>query len=60
VTTSRRAEADWLYRGLSRFFPEAWERFRNHVPEAARDEDVVTFAAEQGPSARCFEAVTEA
>jgi proline iminopeptidase len=42
VTTSRRVEADWLYRGVARFFPEAWERFRNHVSEAARDEDVVT------------------
>jgi proline iminopeptidase len=41
VTTSRRAEADWLYRGVARFFPEAWELFRNHVPEAVRDEDVI-------------------
>lgn len=28
VTTTRRAEIDWLYRGVGRFFPEAWERFR--------------------------------
>jgi len=35
VTTSRRAEAEWLYGGLARFFPEAYERFRAHVPEAA-------------------------
>ncbi|HEY0696351.1 MAG TPA: alpha/beta fold hydrolase, partial [Micromonospora sp.] len=27
VTTSRRCEIDWLYRGVGRFFPEAWERF---------------------------------
>ncbi|MCS7482367.1 prolyl aminopeptidase [Umezawaea endophytica] len=34
VTTSTRAENDWLYRGVGRFFPEAWERFR-----AAAEED---------------------
>ena len=28
VTTSTRAENDWLYRGVGRFFPEEWERFR--------------------------------
>ncbi|OEV06209.1 prolyl aminopeptidase [Streptomyces oceani] len=28
VTTTRRAEIDWLYGGVGRFFPEAWERFR--------------------------------
>jgi proline iminopeptidase len=37
VTTSRRAEADWLYGGLRRFFPEAWERFRQH----AHDDHVI-------------------
>ncbi|HSY20488.1 MAG TPA: prolyl aminopeptidase [Polyangiaceae bacterium] len=41
VTTSRRVEADWLYRGAARFFPAARELFRNHVPEAVRDEDVI-------------------
>lgn len=34
VTTSRRCEIDWLYRGVRRFFPEEWERFRAGVPEA--------------------------
>jgi proline iminopeptidase len=34
VTTTRRSETDWLYRGVGRFFPEAWERFRAHVPDA--------------------------
>lgn len=29
VTTTRRAEVDWLYRGVGRFFPEAWARFRD-------------------------------
>ena len=37
VTTSRRAEAEWLYAGVARFFPEAWERFRAHVPESEGD-----------------------
>ena len=31
VTTTRRAEIDWLYRGVGRIFPEAWERFRDFV-----------------------------
>jgi proline iminopeptidase len=29
VTTTRRVETDWLYRGVGRFFPEAWARFRD-------------------------------
>jgi proline iminopeptidase len=37
ITTGRRSEADWLYRGAARFFPEAWKRFRNHVG----DDDVI-------------------
>ena len=41
VTTSRRSEIDWLYRGVARFFPEAWGRFRAGVPEADRDGDLV-------------------
>ncbi len=27
VTSTRRLEIDWLYRGAGRFFPEAWARF---------------------------------
>ncbi|MEU3462860.1 prolyl aminopeptidase [Streptomyces sp. NPDC006733] len=41
VTTSRRTEIDWLYRGAGRFFPEAWERFRAGAGEADRDGDLV-------------------
>jgi proline iminopeptidase len=41
VTTSRRSEIDWLYRGVGRFFPEEWERFRAGVPEAERDGDLL-------------------
>ncbi|MFE9856515.1 prolyl aminopeptidase [Streptomyces sp. NPDC005780] len=37
VTTSRRSEIDWLYRGASQFFPDAWDVFRAGVPEAASD-----------------------
>jgi proline iminopeptidase len=29
VTSSRRSELDWLYRGAGRIFPEAWTRFRD-------------------------------
>jgi proline iminopeptidase len=41
VTTTRRSEIDWLYRGVGRFYPEAWERFRDGVPPADRDGDLV-------------------
>jgi proline iminopeptidase len=41
VTMSRRSDIDWLYRGVGRFFPEEWERFRAGVPEAADDGDLV-------------------
>ncbi|MET8334166.1 prolyl aminopeptidase [Streptosporangium canum] len=41
VTTTRRSEIDWLYRGVGRFFPEEWERFRDGVPEADRDGGIV-------------------
>jgi proline iminopeptidase len=41
VTTCRRSEIDWLYRGVGRFFPEEWERFRAGVPEGERDGDLL-------------------
>ncbi|HEY1957460.1 MAG TPA: prolyl aminopeptidase [Polyangiaceae bacterium] len=41
ITTSRRAEADWLYGGLARFFPEAHERFRAQVPEATTTHEII-------------------
>lgn len=45
VTTTRRLEIDWLYGGVSRFFPEAWERFvagaRAAAPGAVPDESPV-------------------
>jgi proline iminopeptidase len=47
VTTSRRSERKWLYAELARFVPVAWERFRGHVPEAVRDEDVIAAYAQR-------------
>lgn len=42
VTTGRRAEFDWLFRGgVAAFFPEQWERLRRAAPLAAGDRDVV-------------------
>ena len=41
VTMTRRSDVDWLYRGVGRFFPEAWEHFRAGVPDAERDGDLV-------------------
>lgn len=41
VTTTRRAEIDWLYRGVGRFFPEQWERFLAGAPGTRRDGDIV-------------------
>jgi len=41
VTMTRRSEIDWLYRGVGRFFPEEWERFRIGVPATERDGDLV-------------------
>ena len=37
VTMTRRSEIDWLYRGVGRFLPEQWERFR----AVAGSDDVV-------------------
>lgn len=41
VTTTRRSEIDWLYRGMAPLFPAEWEQFRAGVPEAARDGDLI-------------------
>ncbi|CAM3505614.1 Proline iminopeptidase [Stackebrandtia soli] len=38
--TNRRSEVEWMTRGLGRFFPEAWERFRDGAPEKLRDGDL--------------------
>jgi proline iminopeptidase len=41
VTTTRRSEIDWLYRGVAPLFPEQWARFRAGAPEPERDGDLV-------------------
>ena len=41
ITTGRRSEADWLYRGAARFFPGEWEQFRAAVPAIERDGDLI-------------------
>jgi proline iminopeptidase len=40
IATGRRSETDLLTRGLGRIFPDAWARFRDHVPEHERDGDL--------------------
>ena len=42
VTTGRRAEFDWLFRGgVSAFFPEQWARLKAALPAGGADADVV-------------------
>jgi proline iminopeptidase len=42
ITTGRRSEADWLFRGgVAPLFPEQWARLRAGVPDARDDCDVV-------------------
>ena len=42
VTTGRRAEFDWLFRGgVAALFPAQWERLRAAVPVADQDRDLV-------------------
>ncbi|OWV78803.1 proline iminopeptidase [Rhizobium sp. R635] len=42
VTTTRRSEIDWLYRGMAPLFPEEWHRFREAIPSGqAQGEDMV-------------------
>jgi proline iminopeptidase len=42
VTTGRRSEIDWLFRGgVSIFFPDEWERLLAALPSAERVGDVV-------------------
>jgi proline iminopeptidase len=41
VATTTAWEIDWITRGVGIFFPEAWARFRDGVPEAARDGSLV-------------------
>lgn len=40
VTLTRRADVEWLTRGVGRFFPQQWEAFRDGVPPALRSGDL--------------------
>ncbi len=40
ISTERRSEIDWLYRGVAQFFPEEWQTFRNGVPPDDRNGDL--------------------
>jgi proline iminopeptidase len=40
LATGRRAETDLLTRGLGRYFPDEWARFRDHLPTEDRDGDL--------------------
>jgi proline iminopeptidase len=42
ITTGRRAEFEWLFRGgVASFFPEQWQRLTDALPQAERDGDIV-------------------
>jgi proline iminopeptidase len=46
VTNTTRPEIDWLYGGVGRYLPEAWERFRRFVgarPDAVGSEVVAAY-----------------
>ena len=40
LATGRRAETDLLTRGLGRYFPDEWARFRDHLPPEDRAGDL--------------------
>lgn len=41
VTMTRPQDVHWLYHEAGRFFPEQWQRFRDFLPAADRDGDLV-------------------
>lgn len=41
IATTRRHEVHWVTRDVGRLFPEQWARFRDGVPAAERDGDLV-------------------
>ena len=42
ISTSRRWEADWLFRGgIAPMFPAQWHRLRHALPASQRDSDIV-------------------
>jgi proline iminopeptidase len=41
VATTTKRDVDWATRGVGRYFPEEWARFRDGVPKAERGGDLV-------------------
>jgi proline iminopeptidase len=41
VTSTRRSEVDWLYRGMAPLFPVEWERFKAGAPAGTPDEGLL-------------------
>jgi len=41
IATTTAWEIDWITRGVGAFFPEAWNRFRNGVPESEQEGSLV-------------------
>jgi len=40
----RRSELEWFYqRGASAIYPDAWERYRDHIPEAERGDMIAAY-----------------
>lgn len=62
VTSTRRRERAWLYEGLGRFFPAQWAAFRDFLPPADRDGDLVAGYARlmQSPDREVRAAAAEA
>ena len=46
VTTTRRSEIDWLYRGVAPLFPAEWQRFIGSVPQHLHKESMPQVFAE--------------
>lgn len=46
VTTTSRAEVEWITRGVGRIFPREWERFSDAVPVGLRHRRIVDAYAE--------------
>ncbi|MGH3659933.1 MAG: alpha/beta fold hydrolase, partial [Micromonosporaceae bacterium] len=42
IATTTRRDVEWITRDMGRIFPEEWARFRDGVPAAERDGDLVS------------------
>jgi proline iminopeptidase len=41
IATTTKRDVEWVTRGVGRYFPEQWARFRDGVPAAERDGDLI-------------------